>query len=33
MNALSRLAEHGQSCWLDDLNRRMIASGELARWG
>ena len=31
MNALSRLSEHGQSCWLDDLNRRMISSGDLAR--
>jgi transaldolase len=29
-NALARLAEHGQSCWLDDLSRRMILSGELA---
>jgi transketolase len=31
MNALSRLSRLGQSCWLDDLNRRMITSGKLAR--
>jgi Transaldolase/Fructose-6-phosphate aldolase/Transketolase, C-terminal domain len=31
MNALSRLSRLGQSCWLDDLNRRMITRGELAR--
>jgi transketolase len=31
MTALSRLFRHGQSCWLDDLDRRMISSGELAR--
>src|SRR5229473_1966003 len=29
-NTLMQLAEHGQSCWLDDLSRRMIRSGELA---
>lgn len=28
---LSDLTAHGQSCWLDDLSRAMIASGELAR--
>lgn len=31
MNALSRLFALGQSCWLDDLNRGMITSGQLAR--
>src|SRR6266700_3302603 len=29
-NNLVQLAEHGQSCWLDDLTRRMIRNGELA---
>src|SRR5712691_11073068 len=29
-NTLMQLAEHGQSCWLDDLTRRMIRNGELA---
>ena len=28
---LSDLTAHGQSCWLDDLSRAMIANGELAR--
>src|SRR5579875_3017932 len=31
MNALSQLVALGQSCWLDDLSRRLLASGELAR--
>ena len=31
MNALSRLQALGQSCWLDDLSRRIIADGEFAR--
>ncbi|HJU17566.1 MAG TPA: transketolase [Stellaceae bacterium] len=31
MNALSQLAALGQSCWLDDLSRHLIRSGELAR--
>ncbi|HZU90304.1 MAG TPA: transaldolase family protein, partial [Stellaceae bacterium] len=31
MNALSQLATFGQSCWLDDLSRHLIGSGELAR--
>ncbi len=29
-NTLMQLAAHGQSCWLDDLTRRMIGNGELA---
>ena len=29
-SALKELLAHGQSCWLDDLTRRMIRSGELA---
>ena len=29
-NNLMQLAEHGQSCWLDDLSRRIIRDGELA---
>ncbi len=29
-NTLMQLAAHGQSCWLDDLTRRMIRNGELA---
>jgi hypothetical protein len=31
MNPLVQLRNHGQSYWLDDLTRQMIASGELAR--
>lgn len=31
MSALLRLREHGQSYWLDNLTRGMLASGELAR--
>lgn len=31
MNPLQRLLERGQSVWLDNLTRGMIASGELAR--
>ena len=31
MNALHELLEHGQSFWLDNLSREMIADGELAR--
>ncbi len=31
MNPLLSLSNHGQSCWLDDLSRAMIKSGELAR--
>lgn len=31
MNALFELAQFGQSYWLDDLSRTMIASGELQR--
>jgi transaldolase len=30
-NALGKLAAYGQSCWLDDLSRRMMAEGELSR--
>lgn len=30
-NALGRLAACGQSCWLDDLSRRMMDDGELLR--
>ncbi|MGH7037397.1 MAG: transaldolase [Stellaceae bacterium] len=30
-NALRRLAACGQSCWLDDLSRRMMADGEFSR--
>lgn len=30
-NALRLLAAHGQSCWIDDLSRRMLRTGELAR--
>ena len=29
MNALKRLPALGQSCWIDDLSRHMIRSGEL----
>ncbi len=32
MNPLIELARHGQSFWIDNLTRDMIASGELARW-
>jgi transketolase len=31
MNPLMQLRNHGQTYWLDDLTRRMIASGELAQ--
>jgi hypothetical protein len=31
MDALHQLFEHGQSYWLDNLTRQMIASGELKR--
>ncbi|OIP28720.1 MAG: transaldolase [Deltaproteobacteria bacterium CG2_30_43_15] len=31
MNPLLQLIEYGQSCWLDNLTRRMIRSGELKR--
>jgi transketolase len=31
MNPLKKLLTHGQSCWMDDLTRHMIVSGELAR--
>ncbi len=31
MTALHRLWEHGQSCWIDNLTRGMLASGELER--
>src|SRR5512142_622100 len=31
MNPLLRLKEHGQSYWIDNLTRRMVRSGELAR--
>ena len=31
MNALHQLLEYGQSFWLDNLSREMIANGELAR--
>jgi len=31
-NALKKLAACGQSCWLDDLSRRMMTEGELARF-
>ncbi len=29
-NALMQLLAHGQSCWLDDLTRRMLQNGEFA---
>jgi transketolase len=29
-DALRLLAAHGQSCWIDDLSRRMLRTGELA---
>jgi hypothetical protein len=28
MNALGKLLARGQSCWVDDLSRYMIRSGE-----
>lgn len=31
MNPLRKLRTYGQSCWMDDLTRQMITSGELAR--
>lgn len=31
MHPLKKLLAHGQSCWMDDLTRHMIVSGELAR--
>jgi transketolase len=31
MNRMAELNNHGQSCWMDDLSRRMIATGDLAR--
>src|SRR5499427_5367408 len=31
MNRTVELLGHGQSCWMDDLTRRMIHSGDLAR--
>jgi transketolase len=31
MDRIAELMAHGQSCWMDDLTRRMIASGDLAR--
>ena len=31
MNPLKKLLAYGQSCWMDDLTRHMITSGELAR--
>jgi transketolase len=31
MNRIAELLDHGQSCWMDDLTRRMILDGELAR--
>ena len=31
MNPLLQLIEYGQSCWLDNLTRRMIRNGELKR--
>lgn len=30
MNRMTELSAHGQSCWMDDLTRRMITNGELA---
>jgi transaldolase len=30
MNRTIELLAHGQSCWMDDLKRQMIRSGELA---
>jgi transketolase len=31
MNRMVELINHGQSCWMDDLSRRMIVTGDLAR--
>jgi transaldolase len=31
MNALMKLVDYGQSYWIDDLNRRMIRTGELQK--
>jgi transketolase len=31
MNRMMELSAHGQSCWMDDLTRRMITNDELAR--
>lgn len=31
MNTLKMLRSYGQSCWMDDLTRQMIKTGELAR--
>ncbi|THK35577.1 transketolase [Ensifer sp. MPMI2T] len=31
MNRMIELSARGQSCWMDDLTRRMITNGELAR--
>src|SRR5262249_60890775 len=31
-NALKKLAAYGQSCWLDDLSRRIMIEGELSRF-
>lgn len=31
MTPIKKLLAYGQSCWMDDLTRQMIASGELAR--
>lgn len=31
MNRMADLINHGQSCWMDDLTRHMIATGDLAR--
>jgi transketolase len=31
MNRMAELLAQGQSCWMDDLTRGMVASGELAR--
>jgi transketolase len=31
MNKMLELNAHGQSCWMDDLTRHMISTGELAR--
>jgi transaldolase len=31
MNRIAELLDHGQSCWMDDLTRKMIVDGELAR--
>jgi transketolase len=32
MNSLRKLLALGQSCWIDDLSRHMVRSGELARY-